>query len=79
MRFSQTALALDAAIRGQGAALAPTLFVEDELATGRLVAPYGRECALVETAGLYLVVPSGRRSAKVEAMREWLLEEARDS
>lgn len=79
MRFSQTALALDAAIRGQGVALAPTLFVEDELATGRLVAPYGRERALVETAGLYLVVPSGRRSAKVEAMREWLLEEARDS
>lgn len=77
MRFSQTTLALDAAGRGQGVALAPASFVEDDLGTGRLVAPFGRERALVETAGLYLVVAPGRPPPKVEAMREWLLEEAR--
>jgi len=76
MRFSQTTLALDAAVRGQGVALAPASVIEDELASGRLLAPWGRERALVEAAGLYLVAPPGRRPPEVEAMWAWLLEEA---
>jgi LysR family glycine cleavage system transcriptional activator len=39
-RFDQTALAIDAAIYGRGVTLAPRAFVADDLASGRLVAPF---------------------------------------
>ncbi|RWE25882.1 MAG: LysR family transcriptional regulator, partial [Mesorhizobium sp.] len=39
IRFNQTSLAIEAAIAGQGLALASLFFVEDDIASGRLVRP----------------------------------------
>ena len=41
VRFNQTALAIDAALGGQGIALASRYFVESDLAAGRLINPFG--------------------------------------
>jgi DNA-binding transcriptional LysR family regulator len=40
-RFSTTQLALEAAVAGHGVALSPRILVEDDIAGGRLVAPFG--------------------------------------
>lgn len=39
-RFDQTAFAIEDAARGRGLALAPRAFVAEDLASGRLVAPF---------------------------------------
>ncbi len=75
-RFSQTSHAIDTAIAGQGLALAPLALVEDDLAAGRLVRPLGEAYGIESDVAFYVVVPKGRTSAKVSAMRDWLLAEA---
>ncbi|KNC05581.1 LysR family transcriptional regulator [Pantoea sp. BIGb0393] len=72
LRFNQTALALEAAIGGQGMALTSPHFVQNDLASGRLVAAFSRQMAL--DAGWYLVWPKRpREQATVKAVRDWLL------
>lgn len=58
---------LDAAVAGLGVAIAPQLLVADDLAAGRLVAPWG----FVETAGR-LVLCSPRRDPRAEQLARWL-------
>lgn len=68
--FNQTALALEAALAGQGAALACRAFVEADLAAGRLVQLC--ETSLTGAAHYYLV--RKRRTAHpaaVEAVWDW--------
>ncbi|WP_372425049.1 LysR substrate-binding domain-containing protein [Salinarimonas chemoclinalis] len=79
LRFSQTTLALDAALGGQGVALAPEPFVASDLREGRLAAPFGPERVLASAAGLWVVAAPGRRTEPVEAMRAWLVEEAAEN
>jgi LysR family glycine cleavage system transcriptional activator len=70
--FESSTLAYQAAIEGHGLAMAQKLFVEDDLAAGRLVAPFS---LVLDTAGYtyYLVFPLGRRcSGQLEAFRSWL-------
>ncbi|GMG85155.1 transcriptional regulator GcvA [Paralimibaculum aggregatum] len=72
MRFSQTALALDAAIAGQGVALASHFLVAGELARGTLVEahPY----RLAGPADFYVLSPREHRAPDtVDAVRRWLL------
>ncbi len=71
MSFSQTSLAIDAAIAGQGCALANAPLVSAEIALGRLVRPLAE--SLVEDLGFFIVAPRQPRQPElVTAMREWL-------
>jgi LysR family glycine cleavage system transcriptional activator len=70
-RFSQSSLAIDAAIAGQGVALTSGPFVERDLATGRLRRIF--DFALPLSLGYYVVYPQqyGDSVAR-QAMRDWL-------
>ncbi|EEE37285.1 transcriptional regulator, LysR family [Rhodobacteraceae bacterium KLH11] len=70
--FSQTSLAIDAAISGQGFALAPMPLVSAELASGRLVQPLFE--VLIDDLGFFVVTPKKPRQPElVRQMRDWLL------
>lgn len=72
LRFNQTALALEAAISGQGIALTSPHFVQNDLASGRLVPAFTQQMTM--DAGWYLVWPRRpREQAPVIAVRDWLL------
>lgn len=75
VRFNQTALAIDAAVSGQGLALAHTDFIAADVAAGRLVRLFDTE--LRTGAGFYIVYPRRTRHAEqIGDVREWLLREA---
>jgi LysR family glycine cleavage system transcriptional activator len=74
--FSMRALALQAAIEGQGVALASSFLVADDLAAGRLVVPFDLSvCDPLDFA--YHIVVSKRTAdlPKVVAFKTWLLDE----
>jgi LysR family glycine cleavage system transcriptional activator len=74
-RFSQSALAIDAAIGGQGIALTSEPLVERDLAAGRLRRLF--DFAFHLSLGYYIVYPQEQRHSDViEAMRDWLILEA---
>lgn len=76
IRFNQTALAIDAAVAGQGLALAHTDFIAPDVAAGRLVRLFDTE--LRTGAGFYIVSPRRQRHAgQVANVRDWLLQQAR--
>jgi LysR family transcriptional regulator, glycine cleavage system transcriptional activator len=65
-------VALQCALEGDGAAIVQRAYVVDELATGRLVAPF--ETALRRVAGYHLVYPNDRAlSTEAVDFRDWLL------
>ena len=72
MSFSQTALAIDAAVSGQGIALAHAPLVADALASGRLVQPLPE--VPIDDPGFVIVTPAKPRQPRLVAlMRDWLL------
>jgi len=78
--FSMKSLALQAAIEGQGVALASSVLVADDLSAGRLIMPFDVSVCDPLDFAYYVVVP--KRSAnlpKVAAFRGWLLDEIRGS
>jgi LysR family glycine cleavage system transcriptional activator len=72
-RILETALALDAAVAGQGIALADEALAADDLATGRLVKLC--DVALADGAYFLLSLPSAQRRRPLAAFRDWLLAE----
>jgi LysR family transcriptional regulator, glycine cleavage system transcriptional activator len=75
LRFNQAALALEAAVEGQGVALSLEPLARADLAAGRLVAPFDVSLAL--RSAYYLV--SAETAAEVPAnaaFRQWLLAQA---
>ena len=73
MRFNQTSLAIDAAIAGQGIALASRFLVAADLAAGRLVQPVSGE--MRGTQDFYVVMPRKQRHPEpTQAVRQWLLD-----
>jgi LysR family glycine cleavage system transcriptional activator len=77
LRFNQSALAIQAALDGQGVALTDASLVEFDLAAGRLVRPFKQVVQTPEKLGYWLVMPSrSRENPLIEAFRLWLLEEA---
>lgn len=74
-RFDQTALAIEAAAHGQGVALAPYAFVADDLAAGRLVAPFADGTLTTDFAYYVLIKRSGATTA-ARTFVAWLKEEA---
>ncbi len=72
MSFSQTSLAIDAAVTGQGFALANAALVSAELASGRLVQPLSD--VLTDDLSFFVVTPKKPRQPELVAqMRDWLL------
>lgn len=75
IRFNQTALAIDAALAGQGLALAHLPFVSADLAAGRLVRVFA--AARRSGAGFYIVHPRRpRHGERLAQLRAWLLQQA---
>ena len=75
LRFSDEGHAIQAAVAGQGIALLSLALVEPEIASGRLVQPFGPTIA---GHAYHLVMRSDRRaSPRVNAVAEWLRSEAR--
>lgn len=76
--FDTTPMALEVAAQGGGVALGRSSMLERELASGRLVQPFGLELAIDE--GFFLTAPvKGPRHPDAEIFREWLLAEAGDA
>ena len=74
--FSNSALAIQAAIGGQGVALSSTAMVTDDLAASRLVRPFGEEFKTqLETAYFLVYLPEVEHEPKIVAFRDWLKEE----
>jgi LysR family glycine cleavage system transcriptional activator len=73
-RFDSYALALEAAVCGCGVAMAPSAFVQNDLAGGRLVAPLPQR--LSRSEAWYLLWPRNRVSRRVSLFRSWVLAEA---
>ncbi|VWC58133.1 LysR family transcriptional regulator [Burkholderia lata] len=75
LRFNQTSLAIDAAVAGQGIALATDPLVERDIAAGRLCKPF--DFAFPLSVGFYLVYPAERRDDDaIVMMREWMATQA---
>jgi len=73
-RFNQSSLVLEAAIAGQGVALAKAQLAEADLKARRLVRPFGA-ARRVEFAYYFVSPPNRSALAKVEAFRRWLRSE----
>ncbi len=73
--FNNMAMAIRAAAQGQGVALGSLAIVADELSAGRLIAPFSTS---VKTPfGYYFLCrPEEAGTARIEAFREFLVEEA---
>jgi len=72
--FSHAHVSYQAAIVGQGVALGVTPLADDDIAAGRLVAPF--EFSMKVDWAYYLVCPESRADEpKIAAFRNWLLEE----
>lgn len=75
IKFSQTALAIDAALAGQGIALTNKAFVELDLQQGRLCQPFDH--TVKNDLGYYVVTPRHSRNPKVvRDVRAWLVKQA---
>jgi LysR family glycine cleavage system transcriptional activator len=76
-RFSAESMALEAAIMGQGVALAGAALVEGDLKAGRLVRPFPPSLNQVTAFNYYVVYPEEKAGdPKVMAFRDWVLAEA---
>jgi LysR family glycine cleavage system transcriptional activator len=73
-KFDSYALALEAAVHGCGVAIGRTAFVQSELDSGRLVAPF--ELRLKRSQSWYFLWPKTHASRKTALFRTWLLEQA---
>jgi len=70
--IDDTNVLIQAAIEGQGIALGSTPFVEDHLASGKLVKPF--DVTLVNDFSYYVVCPESHlKNPAVRAFKEWLL------
>ncbi|MBC7284315.1 LysR substrate-binding domain-containing protein [Hoeflea sp.] len=64
-------LCANAALAGQGVAMLNHIYFADELAMGRLVAPFNHPCR--DEIGVWLVFPASRRNTpKIKAFRDWI-------
>ena len=76
-RFDLHAMLIEAALAGLGVALVPRLYVETELAQGRLVAPWPEGKAISKTFCLVLPESIGLSGEPIKAFAQWILDEAK--
>jgi LysR family glycine cleavage system transcriptional activator len=75
--FNQASMTIDAAVDGQGLALARTALASSDLIAGRLVRPF--DLALDAPFAFWIVCPkSAAELPKIATFRAWLLQEAAD-
>jgi len=73
--FSASQLAIEAAVAGQGVALAPTVLVERDIASGRLVRLF--DIGLPDPNGFWVLCRAGReRESRIRIFLKWLRQEA---
>ena len=75
-RYDLHIMMIEAALAGLGVALVPRLYVEAELAEGRLVAPWPEGRSISKTFCLILPEPIRLSQGPVQAFANWLLSEA---
>jgi len=75
--FDQTALAIDAAVAGQGIALARTALASLDLIAGRLVRPL-EEARPAEFSYWIVCRKSVADEPKISQFRSWLIEQVQD-
>ena len=73
--FNNMAMAIHAAAQGQGVALGSLAIVADELAAGRLIAPFSTSVR-TPFAYYFLCRPGEAETPRIKAFREFLVEEA---
>jgi LysR family glycine cleavage system transcriptional activator len=64
---------LEAAVAGLGVGLSPWIYVANDIAAGRLAAPFG---FTPTPARFHFVLPGAPPKRGLKAFREWLIEEA---
>ena len=74
--LNQASMAIDAAIDGQGVALARSALAAWDIIGGRLVRPFAT--ALPAPFAYWIVCPRDSKAAKIAAFTDWLLAEAGD-
>jgi LysR family glycine cleavage system transcriptional activator len=75
--LDNSGLALQAAIEGQGVALAESSLVSDDLASGRLVQPFALTIKGPPQFAYYIISPAETaEDALIKSFREWILGEA---
>lgn len=73
-QFDSSAIMVQAALMGEGIALAPPVMFEEELAAGRLVQPFAAE---VDVGAYWITRPLARPERDAERLfREWILTSA---
>jgi LysR family glycine cleavage system transcriptional activator len=73
--FNQMSMAISAAAQGQGVALASPAIAADDLAAGRLIAPFA--VSMRTPFGYYFLCrPAEADAPRIKALREFLIEEA---
>ncbi|MNW07296.1 DNA-binding transcriptional activator GcvA [compost metagenome] len=70
---------IEAALAGLGVALVPRLYIESELAEGRLVAPWPDGQSISKIFCLILPEPILLSDAPIQVFANWLLKEVRSS
>ncbi len=74
--FTMENMAVQAAIDGQGVALIGDILVADDLASGRLIRPFGPSFSIPLSFSYYLLsTREGIKQPKIKAFRNWLLEQ----
>ncbi|QNB17568.1 transcriptional regulator GcvA [Paraburkholderia tropica] len=73
--YSHGSMAIEAAIRGEGVALGRSVLVADDIAAGRLVAPFPHYKLKAERGYDLVYRIGGRDHPKVCALRDWLADE----
>ena len=75
--FNQASMVIDAAVQGQGVAMARTALAAWDLLAGRLVRPFA--LALEAPFALWIVCPKATAELpKIAIFRQWLMQEAAD-
>lgn len=76
-RYDLHAMLIEAALAGLGVALVPRLYVEADLAAGRLVTPWPEGRSISKTFCLVLPEPVRLSDGPLQAFADWIQEEAR--
>jgi DNA-binding transcriptional LysR family regulator len=74
-RYDLFSMLIEAALAGLGVALAPQLYVAEDIANGRLLAPWpvGRSSG---KCFVLLMPPEKRENALLSTFADWLMQEA---
>ncbi|WP_435656692.1 LysR substrate-binding domain-containing protein [Brucella pituitosa] len=78
-RYDLHSMQIEAALAGLGVALVPRLYIESELAEGRLIAPWPDGQSISKTFCLVLPEPIRLSEGPIQVFANWLLKEARSS